>query len=83
MVGANPKNHELDVARRVALPGTVARVCNWRWALLASLFVPLSLILVQCGRAPNPGALAANVAAASSAQATASNDTFVDRFPKP
>ena len=83
MVGANPKNHELDVARRVAMPGAASRGLNWRWALLACLFVPLSLVLVQCGRAPNPGALAANVAAASNAQAAASNDTFDDRFPKP
>ena len=77
MVGANPKNHELDAARRAALPGTVARAYRWRWALLACLFVPVSLVLVQCGRAPNPGALAAN------ASASAPSDNFDDRFPKP
>jgi len=77
MVGANPKNHGLDVARRAALPGTVSRVQRWRWALLACVFVPLSLVLVQCGRAPNPSALAANASAA------APSDNFDDRFPKP
>ncbi len=77
MVGANPKNHELDVARRAALPGTAGRAQRWRWALVACLFVPLSLVLVQCGRAPNPAALAANASAAAPA------DNFDDRFPKP
>jgi hypothetical protein len=77
MVGANPKNHVLDVARRAALPGTVSRASRWRWAVLACVFVPVSLVLVQCGRAPNPGALAANASAA------APSDSFDDRFPKP
>lgn len=80
MVGANPKNHEFDVARRVALPGANDRVRRWRWAGLACVFVPVSLVLVQCGRAPNPGALAANASATSTASAA---DTFDDRFPKP
>jgi hypothetical protein len=77
MVGANPKNHELDAVRQAALPGTVALARRWRWALLACACVPVSLLLVQCGRAPNPGALAAN------ASATAPADNFDDRFPKP
>jgi hypothetical protein len=77
MVGANPKDHERDVARRVALPETVSRARRWRWAALACVFVPVSLVLVQCGRAPNPGALAANASAA------APSDSFDDRFPKP
>jgi hypothetical protein len=77
MVGANPKNHVLDVVRRAALPGTVSRAPRWRWAVLACVFVPVSLVLVQCGRAPNPGALAANASAA------APSDSFDDRFPKP
>ena len=77
MVGVNPKNHGLDVARRAALPGTAGRAQRWRWALLACVFVPLSLVLVQCGRAPNPAALAANASAA------APSDNFDDRFPKP
>jgi hypothetical protein len=85
MVGANPKNHQQDVLRRVALPGATAfgrpnDGQRRRWAGLACLFVPLSLLLVQCGRAPNAGALAANVSG-SSAAATAA--TFEERFPKP
>jgi len=79
MVGANPKNHELGVVRRVKLPETAGRACRW---LLACLGVPLALLLVQCGRAPNPGALAANASAAPT-PSTASGDTFDDRFPKP
>lgn len=63
--------------RRAALPGTAGRAQRWRWALLACAFVPLSLVLVQCGRAPNPSALAANASAA------APSDNFDDRFPKP
>ena len=49
---------------------------RWRRVVLASLFAPLSLILAQCGKAPNPGALAANVQVSPS-------DTFEDRFPAP
>jgi hypothetical protein len=49
---------------------------RWRWIALLSIFVPLSCVLVQCGRAPSAGILAANV------QAT-SGDSFDDRFPKP
>ncbi|HLZ02668.1 MAG TPA: alpha/beta hydrolase [Bradyrhizobium sp.] len=77
MVGANPKDH--DVARGVRLPETAGRVRGW---LLACLCVSLSLLLVQCGRAPNPGALAANASSAPT-PSTASGDTFDDRFPKP
>jgi hypothetical protein len=80
MVGANPKNHVDDIARRIAFPGAIG--FGWRWAILACVFVPLSLVLVQCGRAPNPGALAANASAVSNTQ-TASSDSFDDRFPKP
>jgi hypothetical protein len=81
MVGANPKNHVNDIARRIALPGVMGFGRRWRWAVLACVFVPLSLVLVQCGRAPNAGALAANVSATSNA--SAASDTFDDRFPKP
>ena len=41
-----------------------------------SALVPLSFVLIQCGRAPSPGTLAAN------AQAGA-GDSFDDRFPAP
>ena len=81
MVGANPKNHGFDVARRVALPDVNGRVRHWRMAGLVCAFVPLSLLLVQCGRAPNPSALAANASATSSG--ASAGDTFDDRFPKP
>jgi hypothetical protein len=88
MVGANPKNHMNDVARRSASPdavrlGALDLVRRWRLALLACVFVPLSLVLVQCGRAPNPGALAANASAASNVSTASAGDTFDDRFPKP
>lgn len=50
--------------------------------------MPLSLTLVQCGRAPNPAALAANSQAnvqivAKTNPQVASSDTFEDRFPAP
>ncbi|HXL29575.1 MAG TPA: alpha/beta hydrolase [Bradyrhizobium sp.] len=47
-----------------------------RWIALLSALVPLSFVLIQCGRAPSPGTLAAN------AQAGA-GDSFDDRFPAP
>jgi len=64
---------------------------------LISAFVPLSLTLVQCGKAPNPAALAANSQAnvqggsvqggsqvvAKTHTQVASGDTFEDRFPAP
>ena len=47
-----------------------------RWIALLAALVPLSFVLIQCGRAPSPGTLAAN------AQAGA-GDSFDDRFPAP
>jgi hypothetical protein len=47
-----------------------------RWIALVTALLPLSFLLAQCGRAPGPGALAAN------AQASA-GDSFDDRFPAP
>ena len=59
---------------------------------LISALVPLSLTLAQCGKAPDPAALAANsranvqggyqVVAKTNTQ-VASGDTFEDRFPAP
>jgi hypothetical protein len=46
-----------------------------RWIVLLSALVPLSFVLVQCGKAPNAGMLAAN--------SQTSGDTFDDRFPAP
>ena len=40
------------------------------------MVLPLALTLLQCGKAPSPGALAANARVASS-------DTFEERFPAP
>jgi hypothetical protein len=83
MVGADPKFQIRDRADRAFSPVTQrgAQPRRWRWVAVASLFVPLSFVLVQCGKAPNAGMLAANSQAAT-AQA-ASGDNFDDRFPKP
>lgn len=43
---------------------------------MACLFVPLSAVLVQCGKAPNAGMLAANTQGSA-------GDSFDDRFPAP
>jgi hypothetical protein len=86
MIGADPK---FPSHHRAGLPscGTIRRSVlgqagsyrlgssRWRRVAVASLFAPLSLILAQCGKAPNPAALAANV--------QVSSDTFEDRFPAP
>ena len=67
MVGAKFQTHER--AGRVTSPRALQRCAlgqphagshRWRWIALLSLFVPLSFVLVQCGRAPNAGTLAAN-----------------------
>ena len=83
MVGATPKVSddgfgepgERSAGARRALRGGL-RIGGHRWdrITLVSLILPLSLTLVQCGKAPSPGALAANARAASS-------DTFEERFP--
>ena len=49
---------------------------RWRRIAVASIFVPLSLVLVQCGKAPSAGLLAANTPSSA-------GDSFVDRFPTP
>jgi hypothetical protein len=61
MVGANPK---------------FLRHNRWGFVAVAALFAPLSVVLVQCGKAPSAGMLAANTQSAS-------GDTFEDRFPAP
>src|SRR5437667_4159720 len=84
MVGADPRFQTHDYGR-VNSSGAVAcvhgaaslaRSHRWRGVALACVFVPLSLVLAQCGRAPSPGTLAANAQASSV-------DTFDDRFPAP
>lgn len=59
-------------------PGTLQHGLprRWRWIAVASVFVPLTLVLVQCGKAPSAGLLAANTQASA-------GDNFVDRFPTP
>src|SRR3954447_14769291 len=92
MVGAVPKPRADIRADRTA---SGARGRALRTALI-SVLVPLSLTLVQCGKAPNPAALAANSQAnvqgnvpanvqvvAKTNQQVASSDSFEDRFPAP
>ncbi|WP_445216234.1 alpha/beta hydrolase [Bradyrhizobium sp. Pa8] len=84
MVGAAPKLRA-DIRADRTLSG--ARSGALRIALVSAL-VPLSLTLVQCGKAPNPAALAANSQAnvqivAKTNPHVASSDTFEDRFPAP
>jgi hypothetical protein len=84
MVGA--KLQTTDRAGRVPTPGAARyprplaparRAGSDRWRRIAVLaaFMPLSLVLVQCGKAPGAGQLAAN------SQATM-GDSFDDRFPR-
>src|SRR3954462_14534759 len=84
MVGAVPKPRADIRADRTTsgLRGRALRIG------LISALVPLSLMLVQCGKAPNPAALAANSQAnvqvvAKTNPQVASGDTFEDRFPAP
>ena len=77
MVGA--KFETLERACRVMSPGAApyrAGSRRLRWIALASVLLPLSFVLAQCGRAPGPGALAANAQAST-------GDSFNDRFPAP
>jgi hypothetical protein len=84
MVGADPKFQRHDRAGQVISPGAARRAHSateragshrWRWIAILSVFVPLSFVLVQCGKAPTAGLLAAN--------SHPSGDTFDDRFPAP
>ncbi|MDA9501067.1 alpha/beta hydrolase [Bradyrhizobium sp. CCBAU 11357] len=89
MVGAAPKLRADDRADRTP-SGRHGRALR---AGLISALVPLSLTLVQCGKAPDPAALAADsqanvqVVAKTNSQTSnarvASGDTFEDRFPAP
>jgi hypothetical protein len=87
MVGGDPKFQAVDRAGRVTSPGAAPRssaqppqrraaLGRWRWIGILFAFVPLSLVLVQCGQAPNAGTRAANAQVST-------GDTFDDRFPKP
>jgi hypothetical protein len=61
---------------RTAPPRRGAGWARWRWIAVLATFVPVSLVLAQCGRAPNAGTLAANSQASM-------GDSFDERFPKP
>jgi hypothetical protein len=79
MVGAELQT--CDREGRVISPGAARHARHsparrWRGLAILATFLPLSFVLVQCGRAPNAGALAANSQASI-------GDTFDDRFPKP
>jgi len=85
MVGAKPKLQTSDRAGQVMSPGVArharapersADFTRWRWIAVLSMFVPLSFLLVQCGKAPSAGMLAAN-------SQVSSRDSFDDRFPAP
>ncbi|UPK32829.1 alpha/beta hydrolase [Bradyrhizobium sp. 186] len=84
MVGAVPNVRAAIRAHRTTSGGCGRAL---RTGLISAL-VPLSLTLVQCGKAPNPAALAANSQAnvqivAKTNPQVASADTFEDRFPAP
>src|SRR5438876_1588552 len=85
MIGARFQTD--DCACRVTSPG-VARHARpeasqgrtgshrLRWIAILSVLIPLSFLLIQCGRAPSAGTLAANTQAGA-------GDSFDDRFPTP
>jgi hypothetical protein len=80
MVGADPRHFSHGLGDR-GDRSTIATGLRGRFRLASArivaicLFLPLCLTLAQCGRAPAPGALAAN--------ATSSGDSFEERFPAP
>jgi hypothetical protein len=86
MVGANPESKIYDRANLVSLPGVTRHVsahaprlrAGSRLRLIAvlSALIPLSFILVQGGKAPSAGTLAANMEGVA-------GDSFDERFPKP
>jgi hypothetical protein len=86
MVGAGPKFQTSDLVGRVVMPGATrhpcrpaansdAHGCRLRRTVLLAVLIPLSVVLAQCGKAPDAGMLAAN--------SQASADSFDDRFPTP
>src|SRR6266436_5691299 len=87
MIGARFQTHDCDGACRVTSPGVERHARpeasqgrggshRLRWIAMLSALVPLSFVLIQCGRAPSPGTLGSNVQAGA-------GDSFDDRFPTP
>jgi len=73
MIGVDPKSTTHDCAGLAMPLGLSPR---WRAIALFTVLLPLSSLLVQCGKAPPAAAIAANAHAMPS-------DTFEDRFPTP
>jgi hypothetical protein len=80
MVGDDPRCHGNDRACRDKEPGTRVHA-RLRRAARALLVIPASLLIAQCSRAPDAGALAANVHPVSAEAAPGA--TFDERFPAP
>src|SRR5438874_4136916 len=84
MIGARFQTY--DSACRVTSPGVVRHArpeaaqgragSRLRWIALLSVLIPLSFLVIQCGRAPGAGTLAANTQPEA-------GDSFGDRFPTP
>src|SRR5882724_13613428 len=87
MVGANPESKIYDRAGLLSLPGVQRRIFAraprlqarsrlYLIAVLSSVLIPFSFILVQSGKTPSAGTLAANMQGVA-------GDSFDERFPKP
>jgi len=81
MVGDDRHFHGTDCARLDKHPGARAHV-SFRRGLTAALLIAASLLVAQCSRTPDAGALAANVHPVS-LQTAAPDATFDERFPAP
>jgi hypothetical protein len=73
MIGVDPKSTTHD---RAGLAMPFGMPPPWRAIALLAVLVPLSSLLVQCGKAPPAQTVAANAQAAG-------GDSFEDRFPAP
>jgi hypothetical protein len=84
MVGDDLRFHGTDCARLAKQPGA-RDYPRLRLAATALLLIPASLLIAQCSRAPDAGALAANVrpVSAETTMQGASGATFDERFPAP
>src|SRR5437660_509888 len=69
MIGTNPKSTTIG---RAGFDSRAGRN-GWRRILMALVFLPLSFVLAQCGRAPTGGTLAAK-------PQSSTGDSFEDRF---